>query len=35
MEWERIPVEECQRLIESMPRRVQPVLKAKEDYTKY
>ena len=23
MEWERIPVEECQKLIESMPRRAQ------------
>ena len=27
--WERIPVEECQKLIESMPRRVQAVLKQK------
>ena len=35
MEWERIPVEECQKLIESMPRRVQAVLKAKGGYTKY
>ena len=31
MEWDSIPVEECQKLIESMPRRrVQAVLKAKE-----
>ena len=29
------PVEECQKLIESMPRRVQAVLKAKGGYTKY
>ena len=35
VEWERIPVEECQKLIESMPRRVQAVLKAKGGYTKY
>ena len=35
VEWNRIPVEECQKLIESMPRRVQAVLKAKEGYTKY
>ena len=35
VEWERIPVEEYQKLIESMPRRVQEVLKAKGNYTKY
>ena len=35
VEWEGIPVEECQKLIESMPRRVQAVLKAKGGYTKY
>ena len=35
VEWERIPVEECQKLIESMPRRVQEVLKAKGGYAKY
>ena len=35
VEWERIPVEECQKLIESMPRRVQAVLKAKGGYTGY
>jgi len=33
--WEGTPVEECQKLIESMPRRVQAVVKAKEGYTKY
>ena len=35
VEWERIPVEECQKLIESMPRMVQAVLNAKGGYTKY
>ena len=35
IEWERIPVEECQKLIESMPRRIQTVRKAKGGYTKY
>jgi hypothetical protein len=35
VEWEEIAVEECQKLIESMPRRVQAVLKAKGGYTKY
>ena len=34
-EWERIPKEVCQNLIESMPRRVEAVLKAKGGYTKY
>jgi DDE superfamily endonuclease len=34
-DWEAIPAEECQKLIESMPRRVQAVLKAKGGYTKY
>ena len=33
--WEGIPVEECQKLIESMPRRIEAVLKAKGNYTKY
>ena len=33
--WKGIPVEECQKLIESMPRRVQAVVKAKGGYTKY
>ena len=35
VEWDRIRVEECQKLIESMPRRVQAVLRAKGGYTKY
>ena len=35
VKWEKIAVEECQKLIESMPRRVQAVLKAKGGYTKY
>jgi hypothetical protein len=30
-----VAVEECQKLIESMPRRIQAVLKAKGGYTKY
>jgi hypothetical protein len=34
-EWEDIPKEVCQNLIESMPRRVEAVLKAKGGYTKY
>lgn len=33
--WEDIPKEVCQNLIESMPRRVEAVLKAKGGYTKY
>ena len=32
--WEGISQEKCQRLIESMPRRIQAVIKAKEGYTK-
>jgi hypothetical protein len=35
VEWEKISVAECRELIESMPRRVQAVLKAKGGYTKY
>ena len=35
VEREKISVEECQNLIESMPRRIQAVLKAKGGYTKY
>jgi hypothetical protein len=31
----RIPVEECQKLIERMPRRVQALVTAKGGYTKY
>ena len=34
-EWEKILKEVCQNLIESMPRRVAAVLKAKGSYTKY
>jgi transposase len=34
-EWNNILKEECLRLIESMPRRVAAVLKAKGGYTKY
>ena len=34
-EWNKIPAEECQKLIESMPRRVTAVLRAKGGYTKY
>ena len=34
-EWEKISAKECRDLIESMPRRVAAVLKAKEGYTKY
>jgi transposase len=34
-EWEKIPVDYIQRLYESMPCRVQAVLKAKGGYTKY
>ena len=33
--WEEIEASECQKLIESMPRRVHAVLKAKGGYTKY
>ena len=34
-EWEKIPVEKVQVLIESMPRRIEAVIKAKGGYTKY
>jgi transposase len=34
-EWEKIDKEVCQNLIESMPRRIEAVLKAKGGYTKY
>jgi len=34
-EWGKIPAEVCQGLIESMPRRIEAVLKAKGGYTKY
>ena len=35
MEWEKISKEKCQELIESMPRRITEVLKAKGEYTRY
>ena len=35
VDWEEISVAECQKLIESMPRRIEAVLKAKGGYTKY
>ena len=35
VEWEKIPKEVCQNLIESMPRRVQAIIKTKGGYTKY
>ena len=34
-EWDKIPAELCQNLIESMPRRVSAELKAKGGHTKY
>ena len=34
-EWNKIPPETCQNLIESMPRSVQAVIKAKGGHTKY
>jgi transposase len=34
-EWNKIPAEVCQKLIESMPRRIEAVIKAKGGYTKY
>ena len=34
-EWNQIEKDECVKLIESMPRRVAAVLKAKGGYTKY
>lgn len=35
VEWGMIEAEECQRLIESMPRRLEAVIKAKGGHTKY
>jgi len=35
VEWNKIPLQTCIDLIESMPRRVAAVLKAKGGYTKY
>ncbi|KAF9449129.1 hypothetical protein P691DRAFT_668050, partial [Macrolepiota fuliginosa MF-IS2] len=34
-EWDAIKPDVCQNLIESMPRRVQAILKAKGAHTKY
>ena len=34
-EWKKITKEECQKLIESMPRRIAAVIKAKGGHTKY
>ena len=34
-EWEKIELEVCQNLIESMPRRMEAVIRAKGGYTKY
>jgi len=34
-EWDEIPSETCQGLIESMPRWIDPVLKAKGGHAKY
>jgi transposase len=34
-EWDKIPMEVCVNLIDSMPRRIAAVLKAKGGYTKY
>ena len=33
--WTKIDVEYCQKLIESMPRRIEAVIKSKGGYTKY
>ena len=35
VEWGKIRPEECQKLIESMPRRLEAVIKAKGGHTKY
>ena len=35
VEWGKISMEECQKWIESMPRRIQAVIKAKGGHTKY
>ena len=35
VEWGKISVEECQKWIDSMPRRVEVVMKAKGAHTKY
>jgi hypothetical protein len=35
VEWEKIPKEVCVNLIESMPRRIKAVIKAKGGNTRY
>ena len=35
VEWGEIKAEECQKLIGSMPRRIEAFIKAKEGHTKY
>ena len=35
VEWGKITAEDCQKLIESMPRRIEAVIKAKGGHTKY
>ena len=35
VEWDKIGADTCQKLIESMPRRVDAVIRAKGGYTKY
>jgi len=35
VEWDRIPKEVCRNVIESMPRRIEAMIKAKEAQTKY
>ena len=35
VEWDKIPVEDCQKLIYSMPKIIQAVLRAKGGPTKY
>ena len=34
-EWNGIPVEECRKLIQSMPRRLAAIVRTKGGYTKY
>ena len=35
VEWDKIGADTCQKLIESMPRRVDAVIREKGGYTKY
>ena len=34
-EWNKIPADVCRNLVESMPRRIAAVIKAKGGFTKY